>query len=516
MTDRWTSRALSCQGGLVLNIDGLTQGTSMPGTARVLQNFEPSLDGGYRRLSGFAAYDATEVNTGNTNPILAVKVYNSGILAVRKTTAGTDNAVYFSSGSGWVRVNTTLRAGSPTKARFITYSITEPVAILCDGVNYAWKWNGTVETTLSSAGAPANPKYASLFKNRLVLSGYGDGSKLTLSAPNDDTDYAGAHGAIELNVGDTVTGLAIFREQLVIFCRNSIRKLTGSTSADFAVVNVSQAIGCLSQDSIQEVGGDLIFLALDGLRSYAATERIDDVELGSVSQNIKPLIRGILGQGLTEGQYSSCYIRAKNQYRLFIFDSVLADTDANGFLGKYEDTPLTPHGSYEWATLKGINAYCADSRYTDTLEVAVFGHPTNGIVYRLEAGNTFGANNIVAVYRTPDLTFDDATLRKVFFKLDLFTEVEGDFNTTVNLLLDKENINIIQPAGITLSQTGAVPTYGFAVYGTSTYGQFVFPQFKKNLIGSGFFGTFQFVSNDASSPFRIDSFIITFSPKGRR
>jgi hypothetical protein len=514
--DRWQSKPIACQGGLVLNLDGLTQGTTLPGTARILQNFEPSLSGGYRRLTGYSKFDSTTVNSGNTNPIQAVMPYSNGVLAVRKTTAGTDNAVYFSSGSGWTRVNTTLRAGSPSKARFLTYSIIKPVAILTDGVNYAWKWDGTSETTINGSGAPTNPKYAAIFRNRLALTGYGDGSKLSISAPNDDNDFTGVSGAAEINVGDTVTGLGLFREQLIIFCRNSIKKLTGTTSSDFAIVNVSQQIGCISHDTIQEIGGDLIYLALDGFRSYAATERNDDVELGLVSQSIQPAVQVIINKQFNSDSFSSCPIRIKNQYRVFVYDSSLTDTDSVGLLARFQDNPVTPSGQFEWGTLKGIPAYCAGSQNSTTQEIAVFGHATNGYVYRLESGNTFDSSNILAIYRTPDLTFDDATIRKVFFKLDVFTQTEGDFDASVNLLLDRERTSVIQPAQLNLSQTGEVPVYGTAVYGTDTYGQFVFPQFKRNLVGSGFFGAFQFISNDDSAPFRIDSFIIQFAPKGRR
>ena len=49
-------------------------------------------------------------------------------------------------------------------------------------------------------------------------------------------------------------------------------------------------VGCLSGYSIQEIGGDLIFLAPDGLRTVAGTARIGDVELGTVSKAIQPLV----------------------------------------------------------------------------------------------------------------------------------------------------------------------------------------------------------------------------------
>lgn len=516
MPDRWNSRPIACLGGLVLDQDSLTQGTQFPGTARTLQNFEPDISGGYRRVSGTTKYDSAAVTGGTNNPILGVKVALGGVFACRKNSGATDNAIYYSNGAGWTKVNTTLRPGAVVKARFTSYSLVEPVVIQCDGVNPAWKWNGATEVTLNSAGAPANPKGAKLHRGRLALYGYGAGDLLTLSAPNDDEDYSGGAGALEFNVGDTIKGMALFRDELIIFCARSIKKLSGSTSADFAIVPVSDSIGCVSGDTIQELGGDLVYLSPDGLRSYAATERFNDVELGLISRSIQPIVAGILQSGLSEDEYSSCVIRRKSQYRLFLNNPDLDSADNLNILGRLQDSPTTPHGQFEWATLVGIKPFCSDSEYSDNLERAVFGDPTNGYVYTLESGNTFDGTNIQAIYRTPDLTFDDAAIRKVFHKLYINTQIEGDVAASVQLLLEKGSVDIIQPGAKAFGQTGGVPTYGVAVYDTDVYGAFVYPNFKTNLIGSGFFGAFQFVCNNDSAPFRIESFIIQLAIKGRR
>lgn len=512
--DRWASKPISCQGGLVINIDSLLQGTQFPGTARTLQNFEPDLNGGYRRIDGFLKYDDVVVPGTTNNPVTGVKVAMSGVFATRKTT--NDNRIYFSSGSGWTQVSTTARNGAVTKARFTSYSLVAPVVIQCDGINPAWKWDGSSETTLNSSGAPADPKYARLFKGRLALAGHSTGDLLILSAPNDDELYTGGGGALEFNVGDTIKGLAPFRDNLVIFCERSIKRLVGSTSSDFAIEPVVESIGCVCGDTIQELSGDLIYLSTDGVRSYAATERIGDVELGIVSQSVSPLVAGILAEGFDEDEYSSCCVRKKDQYRLFINNSSLDSSDNFNLLGRFQDSPVTKAGQFEWATLLGFKPYCADSEYSGNLEIAVFGHTTNGYVYRLESGTSFDGANIEAIYRTPDMTFDDATLRKVFQKIDIYTQVEGDIEASVQLILDKENTNIIQPSPQIISQMGVTPVYGTAVYDTDIYGAFVFPNFKRNLIGSGFFGTFLFYSNSNSASFRIDSFQVTFGLKGRR
>lgn len=519
--DRWTSKPVSCQGGLVLDTDSLLQGAQLPGTARILQNMEPDVAGGYRRINGFTKYDSAEIPGTSGNPVLGLKVgYNTigGVFGCRKTDGTNDNAIYVSSGSGWgSKLNTAARNGSVTRARFITYSLTQPVLIQCDGVNPAWKWDGSADTLINGTGAPTNPKYAALFSARLVLAGYGTGSLISLSAPNTDTDFDGLNGAIEINVGDVVVGLRTFRDALVIFCERSIKSLVGTSATSFVLNDVTGSVGCVSNETIQELGGDLVYVSTDGIRSYAATERIGDVELSLVSKSIQPVVRDILSSSFTADQYASFCIRKKSQYRLLIDNTDLPQADNLGILGRLQDNPVTPHGQFEWATLKGIKISCADSSYYGNREVSVMGSTSSGYVYSAESGNTFDGTNIQAVYRTPDMTFEDATVRKVFQKLDMFTQVEGTLNTvTVQLLLDRENTGIIQPNVIPLPTSTSSAAYGTAIYGTSGYGSFIFPQFKRNLVGSGFFGAFQFVCNDDSAPFRIDSFQIQFSVKGRR
>ena len=58
--------------------------------------------------------------------------------------------------------------------------------------------------------------------------------------------------------------------------------------------SVTKNIGCVDGNTIQEIGGDLIFLAPDGLRTIAGTARIGDVELSSISRKILPLINNLL------------------------------------------------------------------------------------------------------------------------------------------------------------------------------------------------------------------------------
>ena len=50
MADNLRTFATPCSGGLVVNQDPLTQGGQMAGSATRLINYEPALNGGYRRI----------------------------------------------------------------------------------------------------------------------------------------------------------------------------------------------------------------------------------------------------------------------------------------------------------------------------------------------------------------------------------------------------------------------------------------------------------------------------------
>lgn len=507
--DRWNSLAVVCKGGLVLNQDALTQGQMLTGTARILQNFEPSVAGGYARIKGYSKYSTTELP--GSGAVLGIKVALGGVLAARLD--GTDNKVHYGTGTTWTLVNSTPRTGSVEKYRFINYSIVAPVVVMCDGANPAAKWDGTTYTLINGTGAPTAPKYAEMILSRLVLAPASNPSSIAISAANTDNDFTAGAGALEINIGDEVMGLKKFRDTLYIFCKNSIWKLVGNSISNFSILPVTDNIGCISQDSIQEIGGDVVFLGTDGIRSLAATERIGDLNLSLISQQIQPLVREYL-DGLSEYKFSSLIIRNKNQYRLFV--NVGADdlTIYPGFIGM---TSTRESGyNYDWGTTRGIASACADSEYSGVNELAVFGAVKTGFVYRLEGANGFDGANIEYNYQSPSFTFDEATLRKVMQKITIYTQVEGNLDTILNVLLDFQNAGIPQPLAIPLSVETTVALYGTGVYGTAVYSGALYPVIKKNLVGAGFTIAFQFSGADSNPPFRIDSYQIEFGMKARR
>ncbi len=47
------------KGGLITNMSPLQQGINAAGSARILKNFEPSIEGGYRRIQGYTKYNSS-------------------------------------------------------------------------------------------------------------------------------------------------------------------------------------------------------------------------------------------------------------------------------------------------------------------------------------------------------------------------------------------------------------------------------------------------------------------------
>ena len=79
-----------CAGGLVTNVDPLTQSNALPGSAVRLINMEPSLEGGYRRISGYENSYGTLPGAGKVLGLAVNGEINQGILGCRKPSSGTN------------------------------------------------------------------------------------------------------------------------------------------------------------------------------------------------------------------------------------------------------------------------------------------------------------------------------------------------------------------------------------------------------------------------------------------
>ena len=251
---------VTTSGGLVLDRDVYT----MPvGASSILQNFEPSVKGGIDDLMEQQNTQAHRVN--GSAKVTGVSVFASGVLAISGT------AVKHSTGSGWSAVYT--QATTPVRPRFEKYNFGGTDTIVwVDGANVPASGQGSsTGTLLNASGAPANATSVAAFKNHLFYAGASAKQQVQYTVPFSDTDYTGSGSGNVKSRHRGRVALKSFREDLIIFGKDRIYKMSGSSNSDFAGSAYISNVGCSDNNSVQEIGGDVIFLAPDGLRTIAGT-----------------------------------------------------------------------------------------------------------------------------------------------------------------------------------------------------------------------------------------------------
>lgn len=659
MADGLQTYPFEFRGGLISNLSPLQHGTQAPGSARLLKNFEPSTDGGYKRIEGFTKYSSSFVPaygepkvqgsgqtgttlvisniytapsdgstltidgvtgtytiatsgvsfsstnkeatltlttslasspadkaavtfTTHTGTIKGVVAWNDTVLSYRNadiySTVGTTYTKVSKPSYGTVLVNGGSQTGStlnvdgltgtpqigdtfsiagvqkvytvlavPTvtsgaaalsihpalasspadnavltmlscdrsagvKLRFTKYRVNgvDKVAGV-DGVNAPFIWDGTTFTEMTSAPSDViGASFITYHKNQMF---FAKGETLTFTSPYTDADFNAANGSGVITIGGTITGIIPFRESLIIFTDKTINQLVGNTLQDFVLQPVTKNVGCVAPDTIQEIGGDVIFLGPEGLRLFSATDRVGDFNLGVVSKPIQSEMTSLISNSTS---FASCVIKQKSQYRIFGYSSNVSTTNAKGVLGTQMVGDNT--STMAWGETLGIKAYVADGDYEDQTETLIFAHD-DGYIYQMEDGNSFDGENIVASFATPFVSINDPRIRKTFYKLFLYTDPQGGVTTSVNLKLDFDTLGSVQPDTIQLSnEAGTVGFYGSsgARYGTTVYGSKLVKQFETQVIGSAFSVSLQFVSDSQNPPFSLDAATLEYTTHDRR
>ena len=363
---------------------------------------------------------------------------------------------------------------------------------------------------------PVNPKRATIFSERLIVAGQSDSdSTVAYSTRLKPYDFTGA-SAGTIDTGDVIVGIKVFRNSLVIFCKNSIFELTNLDSTPI-LKSVTKNIGCVDGNTIQEIGGDLIFLAPDGLRTIAGTARIGDVELSSISRKILPLINTLLAN-ISSFKISSMVIRERSQYRLFYFQSGQAASSQKGIIGTFKfDANGVP--AFEWSETLGMEVKKCTSDLDINNKEVQFGANESGYVYQLDTGNNFDGSNIDAQFQTPDMDYGDNGLRKSLYAVKANIEPEGT-NNNLKLLVryDFESTEVPQPGAVAVGNLSSAAIFGASssIFGTSVFGAVVLPSKRMIVTGSGFSNNFKFFSNDTDAPYSVNGMFVSFIAGGRR
>jgi hypothetical protein len=515
MATQWQTFPVPFTGGLITNISPLQQGINNVGSAYQLQNFEPSLDGGYRKVAGYDKFiDSAITGSGAVQALAIVQQDgNEKVIAARSGTYYIADAT--DATPAWSSLATAPNTNF-SKARQARYNFNNAYKIcFVDGVNFPAYFDRTANTLTYLTSSATNDSvegasHVCLFKSTLF---FGVGTELVFTAPYSADDLDPASGAGSISVGSEITGLIVFRDQLIIFAVDKIMRLTGSSSADFVMSAVTEDLGCLSTDTIQEVGADVMFLGPDGLRTLSSTDRIGDFGIDVASKNIRPTV-GKLQDYATS--FASIVIRGKAQYRLFAYVSGEQSAVAKGVLG----TKFIDQGGqgFQWAELKGFKVYIADSQFIGEDEYRLFAN-NDGYVYNMDTGTSLDGNNIDAIYESPYMPINDPQVRKTFYKLDMYIKPFGSINITAGIKYNQGVAGYIQPANFNIIQAGGgTGIYGdnTSLFGTATYGAPRTQSYKNQVVGSGETVAIRIEDKSADASFLLDTAIFEFATDDRQ
>jgi hypothetical protein len=569
--------AFNCQGGLVLNRSSFLMD---PGQALQLENFEPDIQGGYRRINGYTKYVNQVIPITNTtaeeplmvasfdNKVLAARgerIYYSastqlsirvesstsmsgaGALTVDSTTGfsasgtiqigdekftytgvtansftGVTRAVSSTTAAAhttdssvsqeWTQIDTDRTNANKYQFERFNFDGNEKI-ILVDQVNAPVVFNTSLSATDVTDSSVAGSTVVAAYRNHMFYAGKSTTpQEVIFSEPLNEDGFNTGNGAGSVKVDDTVVALKVFRNSLFIFCENRIFKLTGSSSSDFVVEPVTRSIGCINSFTVQEFAGDLIFLGPDGLRTIAATERIGDTELGTISKNIQSIFDENISNSV---DFDSVVIPDKTQYRIFF-----NRTGQSAELSKGATCVLKKEG-FEFSELKGFKTTCTDT-FVETGDVIVLHGDINGFVQRQEIGSTFDGTTIKGKYRGPDMVFGDSGIRKHMQKVIINYRPEGSVDADLIVRYDNEDKNSARPAVYPFSTVNLSAAYGTAVYSTtSSTTQFIYgggqdPLDRKAVEGSGFSVILKVEDDGTSNPYSLKGFQLEYQLGARR
>ena len=526
---------LSCRGGLNTNLNQFDM-LAQPGFATILRNFEVDPDGGYRRINGYTPFGGDSATRPlEDSKILGVYPYGEGVVVVVGT-----NIYYSDEGISWIQINKNTGHNGSTEAELASDTVLTRASQGQAKFSIMKAPTGHADTPFGSLSIATGPNKLAHFhitgtgasrvfvyeeishitaatyieehdKHLCVVDAVNASSTVYYSKTNDDRDFSGT-GAGSVTISDRINGIKSFRGSLFIFCENTIHRLDDINGTP-SVVQITNNVGCLSGYSIQEIGGDLLFLAPDGIRTIAATQRIGDVELGSVSRQIQSIISDLSTQ-INTYTISSVVLRNKSQYRLFYSAEGSNIQTARGVIGTF-----TPNG-FEWSETQGIQALSVNAGFAADGVDKVYHGDNLGYIYNHDIGSSFiqdeTLQNIDATYQTPNLDFGDAGTLKTIQYVKISISPEGLTQPTLRVRYNYEDTLIPQPPDYVLDQIQTPAIFGVSEFGVAFFGGSLDPMVRQAVQGSGFASSFKISSNDQLPSYAINGLYIDYMPSGRR
>lgn len=348
--------------------------------------------------------------------ILGIFSFGGAVYAFRNNADGTAANLYKSSPTGWGLVATPALQPNGNyqfvDANFTGSAGTKEI-IGVDGVNKAFRFNGTTFTQITGPITPDAPIDCEFLSSQTLLLAYRGGS-FVFSAVGDPTKFNPVDGGGEIACADEIVKLQRqANNSCAVFCRNRTYVLYGRTEADFQLDDLSKDTGAVP-GSVQAIG-DSVYLDDRGLTRLDRVQAFGNFEMATISQLVDPLLSRYINRVTT-----SIKLKEKNQYRL-CFD------DSTGIIVTFFGREVAGFSTFDLGRVVRCS-YSGEG--PDGAEVSYFGSD-DGFVYQLERGFTFDGEKIPFVCRPAFINFGSAEYKKRYRKV----VVEADTVGTATVLI---------------------------------------------------------------------------------
>jgi len=569
--------AFNCEGGLVLNRSTFLM---QPGEALELENFEPDIEGGYRRINGFRKYVNQQVpqTSDASEKILMVANFADKVLAARGekifSSASTELAVKIVSttgmtGSGTITVDSTTGFSSSgtlqindelftytgvTSTTFtgVTRAATSTTAAnhaLDDVVSESWTERDTGRT---SAGKYSFERYNFDGNEKIIVV---DGTNAptifnsSLSATDvSESSVAGSTIVVAFKSHMFYAGKSTTPQTLVFsepFDEDGFQSGdgAGTIKVDDNIVGLkvfrdSLFIFCenrifkmtgstLSDFAIQPVTRDIGCVNRDTIQEFAGDLLFlgpDGLRTVAATARIGDTALGAITQNVQS-------IFDANIKDSTVFDSVVIPdkTQYRIFFSKAGQGENLTRGiicvrradKFEFAEIRGVKPAATDALVVDG-DVRVIHGDFSGYIHRQEAGNTFDGTAILARYRSPDLSFGDTGVRKHMQRVILNFKPESAIDADLFVRYDNEASDSARPAAYPLDSSQVAAQFGSATFSTtSSAAQFVFggpsqPLVRQSVEGSGFSVALRIKDGGETAPYSLKGFQLEYQVGARR
>ena len=563
--------AFVCEGGLIKSRSTFIM---QPGQALELLNFEPDIEGGYRRINGFRKHcnHIVPQTSASSEKILMVAFFNNNVVAARGekifTSASTELATAITSsatmsGSGTITVDSTTGFSSSgtlqidseiftytgvTSTTFTgvtraTSSTTAAAHVVDSAVSESWTERDTGRT---NAGKYTFERFNFDGNEKIIVT---DGT-------NDPTVFNTSFSATDVTES-TVEGakfVTAFKSHMFYAGMSSTpQTLVFSQPFDEDAFNSGSGAGSIKVDDtivgMKAFRGDLFVFCENRIFKLTGSSS-SDFAITPVTRNIGCIngdtiqefagdliflgpdgLRTVAGTariGDVELGTISANVQSifdENLVDAALFESVVIPdkTQYRIFFSKDEQSEDNTRGvicvmkgqNFEFAELRGIKPSATDT-FVEAGDVLVLHGGYDGFIHRQEKGNDFDGTKVSGRYRSPDLTFGDPGIRKHMQRVIVNYKPESAINADMFVRYDYEDRNSSRPAAYPLDSEDVVAIYGTSTYGTPTYGGASQPLLRQSVEGSGFAVALRVNDNATTAPYSLKGFQLEYQLGARR